>query len=107
MGRNKITKSSRRKAVWKKTDGICAHCGNRIYGELNQTIDHFIPKSAGGGFDIRNLVPLCKDCNNKRHDKIVDPVSYYRYAPDWVIADCYRYQAHWRRERRSLDGYRH
>jgi 5-methylcytosine-specific restriction endonuclease McrA len=34
------------------------------------TIDHFIPKSKGGGDDLNNLVTSCRDCNLEKADKI-------------------------------------
>ncbi|MCR5058795.1 MAG: HNH endonuclease [Clostridiales bacterium] len=37
------------------------------------TIDHFVPRSLGGTFDRRNLMPLCKDCNKERKSDYIDP----------------------------------
>lgn len=84
-------KSRRRREVWKKTNGKCAHCGKMASSHM-QTIDHFIPKSRGGSYDMRNLVPLCKDCNRDRQSIEIDPKKFYKFAPEWVIHECRKYQ---------------
>lgn len=106
MPSNHKSKYNRRKIVWKKTDGICAHCGHKIYGD-HQSIDHFIPKSLGGGYDIKNLVPLCKKCNKERGNKKIDPNEFYSYAPKHVIKDCLTYERIWKCNNKSLNGYIH
>lgn len=45
--------------------GICYYCGRRV-GAKNLTMDHKIPLSRGGTSDRVNIVPCCKDCNNKK-----------------------------------------
>lgn len=96
-----INKPTRRRAIWAKTDGHCAHCGKIAYGN-NKTIDHFIPKSEGGGYDRRNLMPLCSSCNKQRSSEPIDPKEFYKYAPSWAIEDCLDYEAEWSGKRRSL-----
>lgn len=41
-----------------------------IQGDNMMTIDHIIPKSAGGTDDIENLRLLCRACNAKKGSKI-------------------------------------
>lgn len=43
----------------------CVYCGRS--GKL--TIDHAIPLSRGGANWPSNLVPACKSCNSRKHDK--------------------------------------
>ena len=86
-----INKKQRRRAIWKKTKGLCAHCGRKT-GSTNQTIDHFIPKAKGGTYDYRNLMPLCKNCNHERACKEIDPFKYYKYAPASVNKKCMEYK---------------
>jgi hypothetical protein len=46
----------------------CLCCGER----RTLTIDHVIPVTLGGRNDIGNLQPLCRICNTKKGQKIID-----------------------------------
>ena len=96
------SRTHRLKAVWRKTtDNRCAHCGKIAY---RKTIDHFIPRSMGGGNDSRNLMPLCYDCNFERKSEVVEPGQFYRYAKRWAIKECKAYLADWKSMRTTMDG---
>ncbi len=63
---------------WKKKcrAGACSYCGNTIpAAEL--TMDHVIPLSRGGLSERYNIVPACKDCNNKK--KYMLPAEWDEY----------------------------
>ncbi|MBN2402218.1 MAG: HNH endonuclease [Spirochaetes bacterium] len=63
---------------WRKkcAAGICSYCGQKIpHGEL--TMDHIIPLSRGGKSERINIVPACKECNNKK--KYLLPVEWEEY----------------------------
>lgn len=48
----------------------CAYCGkgwHEISGKLAQ--DHVIPFSRGGTYTKNNIVPACRSCNSKKHNK--------------------------------------
>lgn len=45
--------------------GICYYCGKKV-GPHEITMDHKIPLSRGGTSDRENIVPCCKECNNKK-----------------------------------------
>ncbi len=52
---------------WRKkcAHGRCYYCGRRVKpSEL--TMDHLIPLARGGRSVRENLVPACKECNNKK-----------------------------------------
>ncbi len=51
----------------------CYYCGASFYSH-KMTIDHVVPKSAGGG-DIKNIVYACMSCNAKKGSK---PLSAFR-----------------------------
>lgn len=62
-----------------KSDNKCCHCGKVVYPGYGATIDHFIPLNKGGTNRKINLVMLCKECNEDKTDKIVDPNKYLKY----------------------------
>lgn len=56
--------------------GKCIHCNARMTvaknGDTDFTIEHLVPKYAGGGNNLENLALSCGDCNHekgRRHDK--------------------------------------
>ena len=65
-----------RELVSKKTKGVCSHCGCKIRIGDNFSVDHAVPLNIGGTNDIENLVPLCKDCNFHKDDKLM-PIDWY------------------------------
>ena len=97
----KISRSEKKKRmrldVWKKTNRACAHCGKKV-ARKNWTIDHYIPRKYFGGNDIRNLMPLCEECNIKKDDTIVHPRSYYKYASLQSIWECEEYKEDWAKD---------
>ena len=46
--------------------GVCVYCS----GEAD-TVDHVIPKNAGGTDDRENLVAACRRCNGKKQDRLM------------------------------------
>ena len=97
-----MAKSDRRRSIWKKANGLCAHCG-KVTGAVSQTVDHAIPKSLGGGDDLRNLMPLCRKCNSVRGANNVKPARFYKYASRESISDLYAYRREW--EASHMDSY--
>ncbi|HSN23714.1 MAG TPA: HNH endonuclease signature motif containing protein [Methylomicrobium sp.] len=59
----------------------CVCCGGKFH---RLTVDHVIPLSKGGSNYIRNIQPLCRSCNSKKHDKEID---YRPSLPDWFVED--------------------
>jgi 5-methylcytosine-specific restriction endonuclease McrA len=69
--------SSKVSAVFSKTNGTCFYCGCQlppdtcflddggkiVSSQRNWHIDHMVPLSKGGTYDIENLVPSCRKCN--------------------------------------------
>jgi 5-methylcytosine-specific restriction enzyme A len=49
----------------KRSAGICYYCG-KTFKPADLTMDHLIPIARGGKSVHGNLVPACKDCNNKK-----------------------------------------
>ncbi len=68
----------RRTAWWmrKVAEGVCYYCGQKV-GAANLTMDHVIPLSRGGKSHKGNIVPCCKDCNNRK--KYLIPVEWQEF----------------------------
>jgi len=68
-----------RKTRWwqqKTASGTCYYCGRKV-GYANLTMDHVIPLGRGGRSTKDNLVPCCKDCNNRKKGSL--PVEWDEY----------------------------
>lgn len=57
----------RRSRWWKNliSLGFCHYCGEKFLSE-NLTMDHLVPVSRGGKASRNNVVPACKECNNRK-----------------------------------------
>lgn len=56
----------------KLAEGICHYCHQKFSPE-DLTMDHIVPLSRGGKSKKGNVVPCCKDCNNRK--KHLTPVE--------------------------------
>ena len=56
--------------------GICYYCGRQV-GREHLTMDHVVPLGRGGRSKKGNLVPACKECNNKK--KYLLPLEWEEY----------------------------
>ena len=57
-----------RKTQWwqnRIAKGICYWCGSHFKKE-ELTMDHIVPIARGGKATRGNVVPACKDCNNRK-----------------------------------------
>jgi 5-methylcytosine-specific restriction protein A len=63
---------------WKQKCGVgrCYYCGNEVPPK-ELTMDHIVPIVRGGKSVKNNLVPACKDCNNKKKHSL--PVEWEEY----------------------------
>jgi 5-methylcytosine-specific restriction endonuclease McrA len=60
----------------KRAKGLCHYCGRKVpVREL--TMDHIVPIIRGGRSTRGNVVPACKDCNNKK--KYMLPLEWEEY----------------------------
>lgn len=66
----------RKVRVWKRDRWRCRYCGRAVEmpglhpHEAMATVDHVVPKSAGGSNKVRNLVTACLKCNNEKGDHL-------------------------------------
>src|SRR4030042_4601661 len=68
----------RRSQWWKRkrSEGICYFCKRKVLPK-ELTIDHIVPVIRGGKSTKGNIVPACKDCNNKK--KFLLPIEWEEY----------------------------
>lgn len=61
----------RQSAWWKRRvgRGVCHYC-RRAVGAGALTMDHLVPLIRGGRSVRPNLVPACKDCNNRKQSAL-------------------------------------
>lgn len=57
-----------KESLLKQSGGRCIYCGHELT-VANMTVDHIIPKSAGGTDAESNLIACCKECNAKKADQ--------------------------------------
>ncbi|RME63649.1 MAG: HNH endonuclease [Nitrospirae bacterium] len=77
--REKAKARKLRNSAWwkrKKASGVCYYCG-RYVGPHALTMDHIVPLSRGGKSTKSNIVPACKECNNKK--KYLLPLEWQEY----------------------------
>jgi 5-methylcytosine-specific restriction protein A len=57
----------RQTAWWRRriAAGLCHYC-RRAVGPKALTVDHVVPLVRGGRSIRANMVPACKDCNNRK-----------------------------------------
>lgn len=68
-----------RQSRWWKTriaSGICHYCGVE-FSPADLTMDHLVPIIRGGKSTRGNVVPACKDCNNRK--KYMLPLEWEEY----------------------------
>ncbi len=73
-----------RKTRWWKqrlAQGTCYYCG-RQSPPAELTMDHVVPVIRGGKSTRGNVVPVCKECNNKK--KYLLPMEWEAYLKDTV-----------------------
>lgn len=56
-----------KKNVLLRDDYTCQYCGIRADGPM--TVDHVVPRCAGGSSAWENLVCACLDCNNRKNNR--------------------------------------
>lgn len=68
-----------RQSQWwkrKRSEGICYFC-RRKFPPKDLTMDHIVPLIRGGKSTRSNVVPCCKECNDKK--KYLLPIEWEEY----------------------------
>ena len=79
ISREKSKARELRESTWWKSkiaSGRCYYCGG-VFKPSELTMDHKIPLSRGGSSEKMNIVPACKECNNKK--KYMLPTEWEEY----------------------------
>ncbi len=79
VAREKAKARELRKSQWwkrKRGKGTCHYC-NKHFPPAELTMDHIVPIIRGGKSTKSNLVPCCKECNNKKRYML--PIEWEEY----------------------------
>ncbi|MCX8026716.1 MAG: HNH endonuclease [Thermodesulfovibrionales bacterium] len=73
-----MARQLRQSGWWKRkvSTGRCYYCNSSV-SPKDLTMDHIVPIIRGGQTVKSNLVPACKDCNNKK--KYLLPSEWQEY----------------------------
>jgi 5-methylcytosine-specific restriction enzyme A len=76
----------RKSAWWQRRlqRGVCAYC-EKTFPPAELTMDHVVAVARGGRSVKGNVVPACKDCNNKK--KLMTPAEQLLQKPALVEED--------------------
>nr|ABP46368.1 HNH endonuclease [Mycolicibacterium gilvum PYR-GCK] len=61
--------------VMDRGNGLCRYCEFPA-----SEIDHIVPVARGGGNDLANLVPACRECNSEKRDLLPEEWADKRRA---------------------------
>jgi 5-methylcytosine-specific restriction endonuclease McrA len=59
----------------------CQYC-SEVFQSSALTIDHVVPRMAGGKTNFENCVTSCKPCNHRKGSKLTNPIRQ-PYKPDY------------------------
>lgn len=88
----KWIRAEKRLALYIRDRFQCAYCGRDLrHAAPNEiTLDHLLPRSAGGSNEATNLITACVSCNSSRQDKpwmdyatggAIDRIEQLRHEP--------------------------
>lgn len=63
-----------RKNIFRRDGGKCMYCG-RMAPKVTLELEHIIPKSRGGTSAWENLVASCRECNQKKGDRLPEEAN--------------------------------
>lgn len=56
------------RALYRRDDFTCQYC-RKVFPEDELSVDHVVPRAAGGRTSWDNCVTACLDCNNRKADR--------------------------------------
>ena len=82
MAMNSKQRKRKGSQVREKYDPCCYWCGKPL-SLSEQTLEHMIPRSMGGGNNLENLRIACRQCNSSRRNNPFPP----NYSVSWERFD--------------------
>jgi len=73
-----LSREIRKSQWWKRrlSEGRCYYCGKE-FSPKELSMDHIVPLIRGGKSTKGNIVPACKDCNNRKKHML--PIEWGEY----------------------------
>ena len=67
---SKWIRPEKRLALYIRDGFQCAYCGSSLKNATpaDVTLDHLVPRCAGGNNEATNLITACRSCNSSRQD---------------------------------------
>jgi 5-methylcytosine-specific restriction endonuclease McrA len=87
LKREKAKARELRQSQWwkrKRGEGVCFFCGEKFSAQ-ELTMDHIVPLIRGGKSAKGNVVPACKECNNKKKHML--PIEWEDYLMKLRVDD--------------------
>ncbi len=87
LKREKAKARELRQSQWwkrKRGEGVCFFCGEK-FSAKELTMDHIVPIIRGGKSTKGNVVPACKECNNKKKNML--PIEWEDYLMKLRVND--------------------
>lgn len=71
QARGQWIRTDKRLSIYLRDRFGCGYCGRDLTdaAPADVTLDHLLPRSAGGTNDATNLVTACRGCNSSRQDR--------------------------------------
>lgn len=57
---------------YEQCGGACEYCGSSIASKSDMSIDHIVPRTAGGTHEVSNLRAACGSCNTSKGNRDVE-----------------------------------
>jgi 5-methylcytosine-specific restriction endonuclease McrA len=85
--RPRFSKEMRKAAKFLRYGTTCTYCGRDLLGDVDTfamaNIDHFYPRSKGGGSSPKNLYASCCACNTLKGSQVFNTIEEAR---EWLTA---------------------
>jgi 5-methylcytosine-specific restriction endonuclease McrA len=70
--------AQQKELIIQRARGCCEYCWSQLkFSPDPFSVEHIIPLSKGGTYDLENLALACQGCNNRKynHTEEIDPID--------------------------------